>query len=55
MSYCNYEVFDSDQLTDVECKTEFRFHKQDMCNVADVLNMPDEITCYNGIKVDIPT
>ena len=49
--YWNYGAFDLDQLTDVECKTEFRFHKQDIYNLADVLNIPDEITCYNGIKV----
>ena len=52
LPYWNYGAFDLDQLTDVECKAEFRFHKQGICNLADVLIIPDKITCYNGIKVD---
>ena len=52
LPYWNYGAFDLDLLTDAECKTEFRFHKQDIYNLADVLNIPDKITCYNGIKVD---
>ena len=28
----NHDLIDLDQLTDVKCKTEFRFHKQDMYN-----------------------
>ena len=46
LPYWNYGTFDLDQLSDVEWKAEFPFHKQDIYNLADVLNIPDEITCY---------
>ena len=40
-------------MTDDECKTEFRFYKNDIYNLADVLTLPDRIVCYNGVNVDM--
>ena len=48
-----YERFDLDKMTDDECKTEFRFYKNDIYNLADVLTLPDRIVCYNGVNVDM--
>ena len=49
----NYEQFDLDKMKDDECKTEFRFYKNDIYNLADVLTLPDRIICYNGVNVDM--
>ena len=53
LPYTNYERFDLDKMTDDECKTEFRFYKNDIYNLADVLTLPDRIVCYNGVNVDM--
>ena len=53
LPYTNYECFDLDKITDDECKTEFRFYKNDIYNLADVLTLPDRIICYNGVNVDM--
>ena len=39
-------------LTDNECKSEFRFYKNDVYLLAEVLQVPDEIRCYNRVVVD---
>lgn len=49
----NYESFDLDSMTDDMCKTEFRFFKNDIYNLIEVLNLPDEIICYNGLNVNV--
>ena len=36
LSYTNYE-FDLDKMRDDECKTEFRFYRNDIYNLADVM------------------
>ena len=51
--YWSYERFDLDQMTDDECKTEFRFYRNDIYELTEVLNLPDRIICYNGVNVDI--
>ena len=50
LPYTNYERFDLDKMTDDECKTEFRFYKNDIYNLADVLTLPDRIV---GANVDM--
>lgn len=50
--YWTYEYFQLDKLTDDECSAEFRFWKNDIFELADVLNIPEEITTYNRVKVD---
>ena len=52
LPYWNYEHFDLDNLADDVCKAEFRFNKNGVCNLMEVLHLPDEFTCYNGLKID---
>jgi hypothetical protein len=39
-------------MTDDERLAEFRFFRNDIYNLADKLELPVEIKCYNGIIVD---
>ena len=39
----SYERFDLDLMTDDECKTEFRFYKNDIYELSEILNLPDQI------------
>ena len=41
LPYTNYECFNLDKMTDDEYKTEFRFYKNDIYNLADVLTLLD--------------
>ena len=50
--YWTYEKFQLDNLTDDECKAEFRFLKNDIFELAEVLHIPEEVTTYNRVKVD---
>ena len=50
--YWSYDRFDLDLMTDDECKTEFRFYKNDIWELSEILNLPDRVFCYNGINVD---
>ena len=49
--YWNYERFDLDEKTNDECKVEFRFYRDDIYKLAEQLQLPDEITTYNGLVV----
>ena len=49
--YWNYERFDLDEKTNDECKTEFRFDRKDIYKLAEQLQLPDEITTYNGLAI----
>ena len=46
-----YEKFDLDHLENDECVAEFRFQKEDIYDLPCVVQVPDEIVCYNGTKV----
>ena len=50
--YWKYGCFDLDAMTDDECKTEFRFFKNDVYLLGEVLQIPDLIKCPNGIIVN---
>ena len=50
--YWNYDKFDLDLITDDECKNEFRFFRKDMYLLHEILDIPEEITLYNGTYVD---
>ena len=50
--YWNYERFDIDNLTDAECWSEFRFLKNDIFVLKDVLRVPDTVRTYNRLAVD---
>ena len=50
--YWNYEAFELDMMSDVECQAEFHFYKNDVYNLKKVLNLPEEFTCYNDLTID---
>ena len=50
--YWNYDEFDLDNMSNDECKAEFRFLKNDIYTLYDVINLPEQIKCSNGFKVD---
>jgi hypothetical protein len=41
LPYWIYKQFDLDDLCDDECVTEFRFLKNDIYNLVDVMRLPD--------------
>ena len=45
LPYWKYEPFDLDQLTDDECKTNFRLYRNDVYNLIDIFNVPERIEC----------
>ena len=47
--YWSYERFNLDLMTDDECKTEFRFYKNDIYDLSEVLNIPYR---YNSVNAD---
>ena len=49
--YWNYDRFDLDEVSDAECRAEFRFYRSDIYTLADALRLPDEIVTYNGLVV----
>lgn len=46
--YWLYDRFNLELLCDDECRTEFRFLKNDIYRLNDALQIPDNICCYNG-------
>ena len=46
-----YQPFNLDEMDDAECKTEFRFFKNDIYNLIDVLNIPQEFVMENNLHV----
>ncbi|CAB4022426.1 Hypothetical predicted protein, partial [Paramuricea clavata] len=51
LPYWDYEQFDLDDLCNDECKAEFRFLKNDIYTLYEVLQIPEEMKCVNGFKV----
>ena len=49
--YWKYNNFDLESLTDDECKTDLRFYPADIYELKDVLYLPDEIICYNNVRI----
>ena len=49
--FWKYDKLDLDSLTDDECKSEFRFLKNDIYGLLEVLDLPDKITCPNRFSV----
>ena len=46
LPYDLYDHFDFNVLENDECVTEFRFNKQDLPLLAEALQIPDQIRCY---------
>ena len=51
LPYWDYENFDLDNLSNDECKAEFRFLKDDIYTLYEVMQFPEEMKCVNGFKV----
>ena len=51
-SYDLYERFDLDNMEEAECKAEFRFNKNDIPILADVLGLPNIIKCHQRSIAD---
>ena len=49
--YWKYASFDLDSMTDDECKAEFRFFKNDIYLLGEVLDIPDIMKCPNGVLI----
>ena len=49
--YWNYDRFELDDKSNDECEAEFRFYREDTYKLAEQLQLPDEITTYNGLVV----
>ena len=49
--YWNYDRLDLDEKSNDECKAEFRFYREDIYKLAEQLQLPDDITTYNGLVV----
>ena len=49
--YQQYKPFDLDCLTNEECKAEFRFWINDIYLLKEVMQLPDEIICYDRLVV----
>ena len=50
--YWNYERFDLDRLDDAESWAQFRFNKNDIYRLQEVLQIPDTISTSNHMRVD---
>ena len=49
---CGERRIDVDDLCDDKCQTNLRFFKNDIYRLTEVLDLSDEIECYNGLVVD---
>ena len=49
--YWNYQKFELENLSDEECKAEFRFYKNDIYFLKEALRIPDEVTFSNRLVV----
>ena len=51
LPYWQYSNFDLESMNDDECKAEFRFLKNDIYILQELLGIPDEYRCYNRVVV----
>ena len=49
--YWHYEPFQFDNLSEAECMAEFRFYRNDVYLLAEVLQISEQVVCYNGTKL----
>ena len=52
MPYWKYDKIDLDVLSDDECKSQFRFYKEDVYSLIDIFDLPERIVCPNRFFVD---
>ncbi|XP_072173898.1 uncharacterized protein [Diadema setosum] len=51
-NYSTYEAFDLGLYNDDECKAYFRFKRDDILHLKEVLQIPESIQCRNGTRVN---
>ena len=49
LNYLEYERFNLNEISEDDCFNDFRFRKNDILRLKDVLQIPDQITCYNDV------
>ena len=52
LPYWSYDEFDLDMMSDDECRSEFRFLKNDIFHLTEILHIPNQVRCYNRVVVD---
>ena len=52
LPYLSCKEFDLDTLSDDECRSEFRFLKNDIYHLAEILQIPNQVRCYKRIVAD---
>ena len=52
MCYRKYDKFCIDKFSDDEWKNNFRFYRNDIYHLHEVMQLPLEVTCNNGVQVD---
>ena len=51
LHYYNYD-FEVDKLSDDKCLVEFRSPKNDIYELAEILDLSEKVKYYNKVKVD---
>ena len=51
LRHWKYDRFSLEEMNDVERKAEFRFLREDIYKLHDIMNIPEMFTCYAGVKV----
>ena len=51
LPYWKYDRFLLEDMNDVKCSAEFRFLKEDIYTLHDIINISEMFTCYNSVKV----
>ena len=51
LPYWTYDHFLLEVMNRDECEAEFRFLREDIYTLHDILNIPEMFTCYDGVKV----
>lgn len=49
--YWDYDRFDLEKMLEDECRSEFRFSKDDIPRLAQALRLPPKFVCPNGTTV----
>ena len=50
--YWRYQSFNINNLNEDECIANFRFKRNDIYNLRELLRIPENVICYNRTKVD---
>ena len=51
LPYWKYDRFLLEDMNGDECEAEFRFLREDIYTLHDIMNIPEMFTCYDGVKV----